>query len=40
MGESIVSKIVVMGDELIVGLQVVRRYLVTLERGQRVIVER
>ncbi|MFN4180604.1 MAG: hypothetical protein ACK4I8_09855 [Armatimonadota bacterium] len=31
--------IIVMGNEVIVGLDLVRHYLVTLERGQRVIIE-
>ncbi len=39
MDEFLPCDIIVMGNEVVVGLDLVRRYLVTLERGQRVIME-
>ncbi len=37
--QAIPGKIVLVGGEVIVGLRLLRRYLVTLERGQRVVIE-
>ncbi len=37
--QAVPSKIVLVGSEVVMGLQLLRRYLVTLERGQRVVIE-
>ena len=37
--ERLPAKVVLLGNEIVIGLKFLRRYLVILERGQRVIVE-
>jgi len=39
IGTIVYGSLVVIGNETVVGLDLIRRYLVILERGQRVIVE-